>query len=78
MMRVIKGSAHVDDVFEVLDCALRSRYLAPEALSALPIWERLPTYIQYPGLPGELVPVFNWRYLYTIYEIGRASCRERV
>jgi hypothetical protein len=33
----------MDDPFAVLDCALRSRYVAPEALPALPVWERLPS-----------------------------------
>lgn len=36
----------MDDVFEVLDCVLRSRYRAPEVLPTLPIWERLPTELQ--------------------------------
>jgi hypothetical protein len=32
----------VFDVFDVLDCALRSGYLAPEALPTTQLWSRLP------------------------------------
>jgi hypothetical protein len=32
----------VNDPYEVLDCALRSRYLALEDLPSAPVWDRLP------------------------------------
>jgi hypothetical protein len=58
----------MDDPFDVLDCALRSRYVAPEALPALPVWERLPselraglTHALAAGQPlGKVVPLV-WR-----------------
>jgi hypothetical protein len=38
-----RGCGHVNDIFQVLGCALRSRYCAPEVLPTLPIWTRFPS-----------------------------------
>ena len=32
----------MDDLFIILDCALRSRYLASKSLPDLPVWKKLP------------------------------------